>query len=153
MVGPPAWPPSTYTGSTQLESRRERVTLTSIQASLHGADYGSNKAQECDRPSLSSDPSYPWGTGRAELPDPEVLRAGTNPEELPGDDRKKRDSTFRPERAGGGDGEERDTEGEENNIGSGKGDGDGPADSVRAGGHRDHQLPSERREDQEAIPQ
>ncbi|KAJ1217683.1 hypothetical protein NDU88_005275 [Pleurodeles waltl] len=27
----------------------------------------------CDGPTLSSDLPYPWGTGRAELPDPEVL--------------------------------------------------------------------------------
>ncbi|KAJ1116444.1 hypothetical protein NDU88_004655 [Pleurodeles waltl] len=89
----------------------------------------------CDGPTLSSDPPYSWGTGRAELPDPEVLGAGTNPKELPGDGRKKRDSSLRPEGAGGA-GEERDDEGEEHDIGSRKGGSDGPADSARAGGQR-----------------
>ncbi|KAJ1099806.1 hypothetical protein NDU88_004901 [Pleurodeles waltl] len=27
----------------------------------------------CDGPTLTLDPPYPWGTGRAVLPDPEVL--------------------------------------------------------------------------------
>ncbi|KAJ1209777.1 hypothetical protein NDU88_005150 [Pleurodeles waltl] len=32
-----------------------------------------------------SDPSYPWGTDAMRIPDPEVLRAGTNLLLLPGD--------------------------------------------------------------------
>ncbi|KAJ1219167.1 hypothetical protein NDU88_006738 [Pleurodeles waltl] len=87
------------------------------------------------------------------LPDTEVLGAGTNCEELPGDGWKKRDSSLQPGSAGGGAREERNDEGEERDIGSGKGGGEGPTEGARAGGHWDHQWQSERREDQEAIPQ
>ncbi|KAJ1177246.1 hypothetical protein NDU88_002507 [Pleurodeles waltl] len=105
----------------------------------------------CDGPTLSSDPPYPWGTGRAELPDPEVLGTGTNPEDLPGEDGQKRNSTLRPEAAGGRAREEQNAKGEDSNSGSGRNDVDGPADRARTGRHRDHQSPSERREDQEVI--
>ncbi|KAJ1102142.1 hypothetical protein NDU88_007196 [Pleurodeles waltl] len=38
-----------------------------------------------DWPTRRSDPSCPWGTNTMWIPDPEVLRAGTNPLPLPGD--------------------------------------------------------------------
>ncbi|KAJ1161922.1 hypothetical protein NDU88_002402 [Pleurodeles waltl] len=41
-----------------------------------------------DGPTLRSDPSDPWGTADIGILDPDVLRAGTNQQKLPGNDRQ-----------------------------------------------------------------
>ncbi|KAJ1151934.1 hypothetical protein NDU88_004713 [Pleurodeles waltl] len=104
----------------------------------------------CDGPTLASDPPYPWGTGLAELPNPEVLKTGTNPEELPGKDGQKSDSALRPREVGGGTKDEGNAKQDDRNGGE---DEDGPEDGAGAGRHWGHQSPSEGGEDQEAILQ
>ncbi|KAJ1108129.1 hypothetical protein NDU88_005511 [Pleurodeles waltl] len=44
----------------------------------------------CAGPTLPrSDPSYPWGTGTVEIPDPDVFQLGTNQRGLPGEGRQQ----------------------------------------------------------------
>ncbi|KAJ1135535.1 hypothetical protein NDU88_001974 [Pleurodeles waltl] len=69
------------TTSRHLKEGRTRRQYSKTPATL-GEERGLH------RPTLATDPPYPWGTGCAELPDPDVLGTGTNPEGLPGTGRK-----------------------------------------------------------------
>ncbi|KAJ1188225.1 hypothetical protein NDU88_004988 [Pleurodeles waltl] len=129
--------------SGHLKEGRTRRQYSKIPAMLW-EERGLHRGSECDWQTLASDSPYTWGTGRVELPDPEVLGTGTNPEELLGEDGQKRDSAVRPREAG---------EGARDKGNAGGEDEDGPEDGARAGRHRGHQSPSEGREDQEAILQ
>ncbi|KAJ1135534.1 hypothetical protein NDU88_001973 [Pleurodeles waltl] len=125
-------------------SETEEKARTDLRTAHEQEDIGTTR---CDGLTLASDPPYPWGTGRAELPDPEVLGTGTNPEGLLGEDGQKRDSALRPGRTGGGARDERNAEGDDSNIRNGGEYEDGPVDGARAGRHRDHQSRSEGGED------
>ncbi|KAJ1165249.1 hypothetical protein NDU88_005677 [Pleurodeles waltl] len=60
----------------------------------------------CDGPTLPrSDPSYPWGSNTIGIPDPDVLRSGTNQQALPGDSRQQQPlrAITRIEKEDGGD--------------------------------------------------
>ncbi|KAJ1082729.1 hypothetical protein NDU88_002894 [Pleurodeles waltl] len=74
----------------------------------------------CDRPTLRSDPSYPWGTNAMGLLDPDVLWAGTNQQTLTGDSGQQQPLCVitKIEKANCGDFEEEEEDGDGEDHGS-----------------------------------
>ncbi|KAJ1188016.1 hypothetical protein NDU88_004781 [Pleurodeles waltl] len=90
---------------------------------------------------VASDPPYPEGTRSTELPDPDALRAGTNPEVLLGTKGKKKNAASDPRSREDSEEPETTRTPTETPAGGGE-DEDGPTDGTQAGG-----------KDQEAILQ